>query len=319
MTENSASTRASSAPPAREADFDDATHRRPPAPPAPSAQGSTSLGGVTVGGAAAQRTSAPQAPAAFTTQVQAPVPAPPAATEPARASATPEAVPAQGASPVKDGAVKAAAAALAAARSAAKKVQSVMPEGTPKGQEPAGGSAPAGRTATDAPGAKQGKQPQQSEPRPEMHYSAGGVHGTAAPAAAAAATGSPMVGAAPLGMGPRRVRLSVSRVDPWSVMKLAFLLSVAIGFITVVATMVVWYVLNDMGTFSTIQTFMSDTIGPQAVNLMQFVQFDRVVSLSVLIAIVNVVLLTALATIMAILYNITAALVGGVHLTLTDE
>ena len=214
--------------------------------------------------------------------------------------------------------MKAAAAALAAARSAAKKVQSVMPEGAPRGQEAADGSTPAGRAATDAPGAKQAKQPKQAEPRPEMHYSAGGVHGTAAPAAAAP-SGSPMVGAAPMGVGPRRVRLSVSRVDPWSIMKLAFLLSVAIGFITVVATMVVWYVLNDMGTFATIQTFLSDTIGPQAVNLMQFVQFDRVVSLAVLIAIVNVVLLTALATIMAILYNITAALVGGVHLTLTDE
>jgi hypothetical protein len=261
---------------------------------------------VTVGGAAAQRgSSATSAPASFqTTQVQAAVPAP-APEAPATASAAAQA-PSQGASPVKEGAVKAAAAALAAARSAAKKVQSVMPDGTAKDQEPTGNGA--------APAAK----PRQAEPRPEMHYSAGGVHGTAAPTPAPAAA-APMVGAGVAGNGPRRVRLSVSRVDPWSVMKLAFLLSVAIGFIIVVATMVVWYVLNDMGTFATIQSFMSDTIGPQAVNLMQFVKFDRVVSLSVLIAIVNVVLMTALATIMAILYNITAALVGGVHLTLTDE
>lgn len=282
MTENSASTRASSAPPAREAEIDDATHRRAPAP-RPATTGAVRLGDV------------PAPPA--------PPPAPPATSGAASAPAT------QGASPVKDGAVKAAAAALAAARSAAKKVQSAMPDGTPRGQDAAEGT-PA------KPSKPQAAKP--AEPRPEMHYSAGGVHGTAAPAAAAS-TGSPMMGTAQPGLGPRRVRLSVSRVDPWSIMKLAFLLSVAIGFITVVATMVVWYVLNDMGTFATVQTFLSDTIGPQAVNLMQFVQFDRVVSLSVLIAIVNVVLLTALATIMAILYNITAALVGGVHLTLTDE
>ncbi|MEL7977918.1 DUF3566 domain-containing protein [Isoptericola sp. F-RaC21] len=285
MTENSASTRASSAPPAREADVDDSTHRRGPAASTPSGTTSskTSAGAVRVG------------------EVPAP-PAPPAAAPQASsaAAAPADGATAQGASPVKEGAVKAAAAALAAARSAAKKVQSVMPEAPAKGQD----------GAADSP--QSAAKP--AEPRPEMHYSAGGVQGTAAPAA-----GSPMVGTAQPGMGPRRVRLSVSRVDPWSIMKLAFLLSVAIGFITVVATMVVWYVLNDMGTFATVQTFLSDTIGPQAVNLMQFVQFDRVVSLSVLIAIVNVVLLTALATIMAILYNITAALVGGVHLTLTDE
>ncbi|MEU2198600.1 DUF3566 domain-containing protein [Isoptericola sp. NPDC019482] len=283
MTENSASTRASSAPSTREADVDDSTHRRSPA--AGTTSTTTPAGAVRVG------------------QVPAP-PAPPAAPSSSAAAAAPDGTAAQGASPVKEGAVKAAAAALAAARSAAKKVQSVMPEAPGKGEDDAA-AAPKGAAKP-------------AEPRPEMHYSAGGVQGTAAPAAAAPA-GGPMVGAAQAGAGARRVRLSVSRVDPWSIMKLAFLLSVAIGFITVVATMVVWYVLNDMGTFAKIQGFLSETIGPQAVNLMQFIEFDRVISLSVLIAIVNVVLLTALATIMAILYNITAALVGGVHLTLTDE
>jgi len=282
MTENSASTRASSAPPAREAEIDDSTHRRGPASTTSTAP---ATGAVRVG------------------EVPAP-PSPPVV--PPSAPAT-DGTTAQGASPVKEGAVKAAAAALAAARSAAKKVQSVMPEGASKGQN---GSEASGGTSTAPSAAKP------AEPRPEMHYSAGGVQGTAA---AAAPAGGSMVGAATTGAGARRVRLSVSRVDPWSIMKLAFLLSVAIGFITVVATMVVWYVLNDMGTFAKIQGFLSETIGPQAVNLMQFIEFDRVVSLSVLIAIVNVVLLTALATIMAILYNITAALVGGVHLTLTDE
>jgi len=285
MTENSASTRASSAPPVREADIDESTHRRIPA--AGAASTTASAGAVRLG------------------EVPAP-PAPPTASPASAPAGAPGGTAAQGASPVKEGAVKAAAAALAAARSAAKKVQSAMPEAPGKGQDGADG---AGTTKSAA---------KPAEPRPEMHYSAGGVHGTAAPAAAAPMGGS-MVGAAPAGAGARRVRLSVSRVDPWSIMKLAFLLSVAIGFITVVATMVVWYVLNDMGTFAKIQGFLSETIGPQAVNLMQFIEFDRVVSLSVLIAIVNVVLLTALATIMAILYNITAALVGGVHLTLTDE
>jgi len=212
-----------------------------------------------------------------------------------------------GASPVKEGAVKAAAAALAAARSAAKKVQSAIPDGSSRASETAG--VPAGEQK-----AKPQRPAAPAEPRPEMHYSAGGVGGTATPLGATGAV--PVV---PREAGPRRVRLSVSRVDPWSVMKLAFLLSVAIGFMIVVATMVVWYVLNDMGTFATIQDFLQQTVGPQTVNIVQFIAFDRIVSVAVLIAIVNIVLLTAIATIMAILYNVTAALVGGVHLTLTDE
>ncbi|GAA1723007.1 hypothetical protein GCM10009809_18560 [Isoptericola hypogeus] len=242
-----------------------------------------------------------------------PVPAPPTGSNGANRPGAPAPGPtggaagsssSTGASPVKDGAVKAAAAALAAAKSAAKKVQSVMPDPGSRASEGEGAASAAGTPRAAA----------SDDPRPEMHYSSGGVHPAGVGVGVAGAASGTVRDA-----GPRRVRLSISRVDPWSVMKLAFLLSVAIGFMTVVATMVVWYVLNDMGTFATVQDFLQNTVGPQTVNIVQFIAFDRVVSTSVLIAIVNVVLLTAIATIMAILYNITAALVGGAHLTLTDE
>jgi hypothetical protein len=211
--------------------------------------------------------------------------------------------------------VKAAAAALAAAKSAAAKVQAAIPDGE---TSKAPGTASSATTGTQAPPATGAK------PRPQMHYQAGGVRGTAAPVSGAtgapgAATQAP-AGASALDTGPRRVRLSVSRIDPWSVMKLAFLLAVAIAVMTVVATAVVWYVLNNLGVFATIQDFIRNAVGAQSeVNITQFVELERMLSLSTLIAVVNVVLLTAVATIMAILYNITAALVGGVHLTLTDE
>ena len=120
--------------------------------------------------------------------------------------------------------------------------------------------------------------------------------------------------------GPRRVRLAVARIDPWSVMKLSFLLSVAVGIMIVVATAVIWYTLDSMAVF----TSVNDTIAviandPAFFNLLDYVAFDRVISLATMIAVVDIVLLTALATIGAFLYNIVAALVGGVHLTMTDD
>ena len=206
--------------------------------------------------------------------------------------------------------MKAAQAALDVARSAAKKVSSIMPDDDAQ-------TAPA---------------PSEPQPRPEMHYTAGGVRGTATPTGAPA-EGAPAPQAAthpastptpevprPAPAGPRRVRLAISRVDPWSVMKLAFLLAVAIAIMTVVATAVFWSVLDGFGVFTTVQNFVEDAVGPQSdVNLTQFVEFPRVISLATLISICNIVLLTAIATIMAFLYNITAALVGGVHMTLTDD
>lgn len=120
--------------------------------------------------------------------------------------------------------------------------------------------------------------------------------------------------------GPRRVRLAVSRLDPWSVMKLSFLLSIAIGIMIVVASVVFWMVLDGLHVFTEVNDMIVAILGEETkVSILQFVELKRVVSLSTMIAIVDVVLLTALSTIAAFLYNVVAALVGGVHLTLTDE
>ncbi|ROR72924.1 DUF3566 domain-containing protein [Bogoriella caseilytica] len=130
----------------------------------------------------------------------------------------------------------------------------------------------------------------------------------------AAATAEPA--AAP---GPRRVRLAVSRVDPWSAMKLSFLLSFAIGIMMVVATAVVWFAFDSMMVFASVEELL-ESIGSEALlELMQYVEFDRVMSFATIVAVFDVLLLTALGTIMAFVYNIIAALVGGLHLTLTDD
>ena len=118
----------------------------------------------------------------------------------------------------------------------------------------------------------------------------------------------------------RRVRLSLSRVDPWSVMKLSFLLSVAIGIMIVVAAAVIWFVLDGLSVFTKMNDMLTQIAGKESpLNVLQYVGFGRVVSGATVVAVLDVVLLTALSTIGAFLYNITAALVGGVNLTLTDD
>ncbi|HEX7805009.1 MAG TPA: DUF3566 domain-containing protein, partial [Cellulomonas sp.] len=105
-----------------------------------------------------------------------------------------------------------------------------------------------------------------------------------------------------------------------SVMKLSFLLSVALGIIFVVAAAVIWFALDGMHVFAQIDTLVKEVLGAESnVDILQYVSFSRILSAATLIAVVDVFLLTALATIAAFLYNITAALVGGVHLTMTDE
>ncbi|WP_226924532.1 DUF3566 domain-containing protein [Georgenia satyanarayanai] len=169
----------------------------------------------------------------------------------------------------------------------------------------AGGSAAApryGATATSTSGPATAPQPAAQPARGET----------------SAATGEPRPAARPAS-GPRRVRLSVARVDPWSVMKLSFLLSIAVGIGIVVAAAAMWFVLDSMHVFADVEELLVTLDSENFLRLMDYVQFDRVISMAAIIAVVDVLLLTALSTLGAFLYNIVAALVGGVHLTLTDD
>ncbi|HKX68141.1 MAG TPA: DUF3566 domain-containing protein [Intrasporangium sp.] len=122
--------------------------------------------------------------------------------------------------------------------------------------------------------------------------------------------------------GPRRVRLAVARVDPWSVMKMSFLLSVAIGIAGVILTAVLWMILSTMNVFADVEGVLQSLQtagGADNFSILDYVGFGRVVSLSIVIGVIDVILMTAIATVLAFLYNICSALVGGIQLTLTDD
>jgi hypothetical protein len=121
----------------------------------------------------------------------------------------------------------------------------------------------------------------------------------------------------------RKARLVLARVDPWSVMKLSFLLSIALAVVTFVAVTVLWSVLDSMGVFDsvgkTVESVTRSSDNAQGVDIFAYVGFSRVLSLTLLLSGVNVILMTALGTLGAFLYNLAASLVGGMHVTLTED
>lgn len=127
---------------------------------------------------------------------------------------------------------------------------------------------------------------------------------------------------APVGKA-RKARLVLARVDPWSVMKLSFLLSIALAVVTFVAVTVLWSVVDSMGVFDsvgkTVESVTRSSDNAQGVDILAYVGFSRVVGLTVILSGVNIILMTALGTLAAFLYNLAASLVGGMHVTLTED
>jgi hypothetical protein len=114
----------------------------------------------------------------------------------------------------------------------------------------------------------------------------------------------------------------LTHVDPWSVMKIAFLLSIAIGIVTVVAVGVVWSVLDAAGVWDSINGTVQDVLGSQSgstFDIETYLGTSRVMGFTMIVAVVDVVLITAIATLGAFLYNLSAALLGGLEVTLAED
>ncbi|MEU8590535.1 DUF3566 domain-containing protein [Streptomyces sp. NPDC048664] len=186
----------------------------------------------------------------------------------------------------------------------------------PKNGQQAAGSRPA--ATGDEPAASPLPGERQAPPRPADPYHPPQAYPAQPPAGAVR---RPRTGAS-TAPRVRKARLRVAKADPWSVMKVSFLLSIALGVCTIVASAVLWMVMNAMGVFSTVGGTISEATGSNESNgfdLQSFLSLPHVLMFTTVIAVIDVVLATALATLGAFIYNISAGFVGGVELTLAED
>ncbi|HEY5837359.1 MAG TPA: DUF3566 domain-containing protein [Streptomyces sp.] len=153
------------------------------------------------------------------------------------------------------------------------------------------------------------------------HGAHGGSHGGSPATAAGVRRPRPAARSVPR---TRKARLRIAKADPWSVMKVSFLLSIALGVCTIVAVAVLWMVLDAIGVFSTVGSTISEATtseqgGTGGFDLVSFLSLSRVMVFTSVIAVIDVVLATALATLGAFIYNLSAGFVGGVELTLAED
>jgi hypothetical protein len=119
---------------------------------------------------------------------------------------------------------------------------------------------------------------------------------------------------------PRRTSLQLQRLDPWSVLKISLVLSVCGFLVWMVAVGTLYGVLAGMGVWDQLNGTYSDLTSANNAQGAgsELISGGRVFGVSMVIGLVNIVLMTALATVGSLVYNIAADLVGGIEVTLSE-
>lgn len=116
----------------------------------------------------------------------------------------------------------------------------------------------------------------------------------------------------------KQVRLKLVYVDFWSSVKLSFLVAVCLAIVTIVATFLIFTVLNQTGIFDQANALYTDIAGDSA-DLKSFLSIGNVMGFAIVVAVLNTVVITALGAIFALLYNLSVKLTGGLLVGFTNN
>ena len=117
----------------------------------------------------------------------------------------------------------------------------------------------------------------------------------------------------------KQVRLKLVYVDFWSSVELSFLVAVSLGIVLVVASILVWIVLNSTGIFDSLDKILKDVLGDPEFSVANSFSLGQVAIFSFIVAILNVVVGTALGAIASMLYNFSVRLTGGLLVGFTNN
>jgi hypothetical protein len=119
----------------------------------------------------------------------------------------------------------------------------------------------------------------------------------------------------------RKARLVLKRVDPWSVFLFSVVASIFLGIALFVAVGILYAVLSKLGVLHSLNTLIGDVTAEPGTTATpsSFFAAGKVMTFAALVAALDVVLITALATLSAFLYNLCASLTGGIEVTLSDH
>ena len=117
----------------------------------------------------------------------------------------------------------------------------------------------------------------------------------------------------------RRARMRLVYIDFWSALKMSFLVSIIVAAITVVLSLIVWSLMERFGVVSAASGFLEDIAGAQGANLVAGLTFPNVMTFTLVVALLEVIVVSALGAIFAALFNLAVHVVGGWKVTFGSD
>jgi ABC-type phosphate transport system permease subunit len=109
----------------------------------------------------------------------------------------------------------------------------------------------------------------------------------------------------------RQVRLKLVYLDVWSLVKLSFLVWLCLGIVLIVASVLIWVVLASTGIFDTLDETLREVMSDENFSISNSFGIGQVLMFTVIIALLNTIVGTALGAVAAFLYNLSVRFTGG--------
>jgi hypothetical protein len=184
---------------------------------------------------------------------------------------------------------------------------------------PAAGTAPAGSTSSAGSAVAAGAA--YAGNRPSADSSGSSWRGPATVSASKAGATKAGASKAKRKKSRRQAQLTLSRIEPWSVMKFSFLVSVVAFIVLFVAVALLYMVVSSLGVFTSLQSTVSTLTGSKGTagtNVASWFSASRILGYTGMLGALNIVLITAISTVGAVVYNLIAQAIGGIEVTLRE-
>lgn len=117
----------------------------------------------------------------------------------------------------------------------------------------------------------------------------------------------------------KQVRLKLVYIDFWSTVKLSFLAGICLAIIAIVGSFLIWTVLDRTGIFDQLNGLVKDISGAGGASLRSVLGLGQVMGFSLVVGILDIVVVTALGAVFALLYNLSVKITGGLLVGFTNN